>query len=138
MFILENSSRENENLQPSGLEKIVITFCQSLLICGYILRVNGHRNTKSSSFIYQRQLLDHIIVESIEGDDESTNPWRLSQKSRFRECIGLDLAILKRTDGLLLLSIVAVKRAEIQIGRGSMLVRVHIIRAEDIMYDNRR
>lgn len=77
-------------------------------------------------------------MESIEGHDESTNPWRLPQKSRFCECIWLDLAILKHTDGILLLSIVAVKRAKVQIGRGSMLARVQIVRAEDIMYDNRR
>ena len=119
------------HLQPPGLEKVVVMLHQGILI-----RFFAKWNAEPPIFVDLRQLLDHVVVKSVEANEQCSDTWRLAQNSRLRKCVGLEHSILESSNGRLLGFIVAVKRSKVQVRRGYNFVPIFIIGAKDIMDDD--
>ena len=57
------------------------------------------------------QFLDDVVMEAIEGDNESTNTWRLNEQPLFGENVLLQEPIFESPDSLLLIHVVTVQGA---------------------------
>ena len=70
---------------------------------------------ESPGLIDQGHLSDDVVMETVEGNEQCTNPKWLSQQSLFGICVIFQPSILECPDLRLLLRIVAVQGSEVQV-----------------------
>jgi hypothetical protein len=63
------------------------------------------------------ELLDDVVVETVEGDDESTHARGLTEQPPLGKDILLQESVLERPDSVLLLLVVAVQGAQVEVRR---------------------
>jgi hypothetical protein len=74
------------------------------------------REIEFPALIDRGQLLDDVIVETVEAEEEDGYTGRESQETGFVEAIWFEETVLERSDRVLLFLVVAVERGEIQVG----------------------
>lgn len=119
-YLLRQETHRDVNVQAtrnqsSSLEEIVIVLFPSCLgsVSGQLLG----RWCETTILVDQSQLLNHIIVETIEHDEHDSARWRKCEQSLLRETIRLDLTMLKGSHCVLVFLCIAIQNGEVQIAR---------------------
>ena len=106
--------------QSSSLEKIVVTSVEWFVVPLIEVSVHGalrwsRIDAETIIFVDGSELLNHIIVVTIEHDQKSPYArWELQQSS-FGEAVWFDLSIFESPHAALFLPVAAVERSEVQV-----------------------
>ena len=118
------------NVQTTGLKQIIVVFGPRPLLQ---LRSEAiARLREATALIDGRQLLDDVVVEAVEHDQDDTAAGREAEQAVFGEAVRLQLAILERSNGVLVFLRVAIERGEVEVGGCLRVVEVGVVGLKQI------
>ena len=117
-------------LQSTSLEEVFVTLGPDLL--SLLLRQVRSRLAEAAVLIDGRQLLNGMVVETVQHDQQHTASRREGLKTGLGEGVGLQFTILVGSDQVLLLLDVTVQNGKVQIGRSLVDAGVAVVGLEDI------
>ena len=117
-------------LQSTSLEEIFVTLGPGLL--SILLRQVRSRLAEAAVLIDGRQLLNGMVVETVQHDQQHTACRGERLKTGLGEGVRLQFTILVGSDQVLLLLDVTIQNGKIQIGRGLVDIGITVISLENI------
>lgn len=120
-------------LQSTSLEEVFVTLGPDLL--SLLLRQVRSRLAEAAVLIDGRQLLNGMVVETVQHDQQHTASRGESLKTGLGEGVGLQFTIMVGSDQVLLLLDVTVQNGKVQIGRGLVDAGVAVVGLENIWLD---
>ena len=117
-------------LQSTSLEEVFVTLGPGLL--SILLRQVRSRLAEAAVLIDGRQLLNGMVVETVQHDQQHTACRGERLKTGLGEGVGLQFTILVGSDQVLLLLDVTIQNGKIQIGRGLVDIGITVISLENI------
>ena len=120
-------------LQSTSLEEVFVTLGPGLL--SILLRQVRSRLAEAAVLIDGRQLLNGMVVETVQHDQQHTACRGERLKTGLGEGVGLQFTILVGSDQVLLLLDVTVQNGKVQIGRSLVDAGVAVVGLENIWRD---
>jgi hypothetical protein len=102
------------DLQSAGLKQIIIPLKIGLLQC-FVIRDAWSRLGKPSALIDRGQILDNVVVESIEADQQNADSGWETQQALFTESVWLELSIGKSPHTFLFFHVTAIERSQVEV-----------------------